>query len=249
MRNLVRPVVAAAVLALFVGSVRADDNLKAVVEKAIKAHGGEEKLSKFQASKIKAKGSMSAMGVDIDFNAEAASQLPDKIRVDLKLEIMGQAINVIQVYDGKKGWVSAQGQLMELEGDQLDELKDQAFGGYVESLVPLIKDKSIKLEPVGEEKVDGKPTVGIKVSAKGHRDIKLFFDKESGMLVKSQSRAKDPAMQEVDAETFYKDYKDVDGVKQPMKLLVKHDGKKYLEAQVTEAKLFEKLDDTTFAKP
>jgi len=249
MRMILRAVVCGIALALFCGTAVAQDDVNAIVEKAIKAHGGEANLSKYKASKLKAKGTMSAMGMDLDFTVDAAAQLPDKMRNEIKLEVMGQAVTIIQLYDGKKGWVSIMGQEKELEGDDLADMKDQLFGDYLDSLVPLLKDKQLKLEMLDEIKVDGKPAVGIKVSAKEHKDTKMYFDKGSGILLKSERRGRDPTMQEVNAETFFRDYKDISGVKQPMKVLVKHDGKKYMEAQITDAKLFEKLDDSEFKKP
>jgi hypothetical protein len=54
---------------------------------------------------------------------------------------------------------------------------------------------------------------------------------------------------EVSQETFFDDYKEVDGVQQPMKLLIKRDSKDYLDAEISEVKLHEKLDDKTFDKP
>jgi hypothetical protein len=249
MRAILLPALSLVSLVALRGPATAQEDAKATVEKAIKAHGGEEKLNKYPASQIKAKGNMNTMGADIEFTVEAASQLPDKMHNEIKLEVMGQALTVIQVYDGKQGWVSVMGQVTELEGDQLDEMKEQMFSDYLDNLVPLLKDKSLKLEVIGDEKVDGKPAAGVKVSAKGHKDTKMYFDKETGLLVKSERRALDDAMQEVNAETFYRDYKDVSGVKQPMKVLVKHDGKKYMDVEVTEVKLLEKLDDSLFKKP
>jgi hypothetical protein len=51
------------------------------------------------------------------------------------------------------------------------------------------------------------------------------------------------------AETFYSDYKKVDGLLIAHKLLIKRDGNKYVDAEVTEVKVSEKLDDSVFAKP
>jgi hypothetical protein len=39
--------------------------------------------------------------------------------------------------------------------------------------------------------------VGVRVQSNGHRDIDLYFDKESGLLVKTESRILDKAQQEV----------------------------------------------------
>ena len=68
--------------------------------------------------------------------------------------------------------------------------------------------------------------------------------------MKSRKKSKDPnGGQEVEAETYYKDYKEINGTKQSMKQLLKHDGKKFLEAEVTDMKLLDKIDPSTFEKP
>ena len=41
----------------------------------------------------------------------------------------------------------------------------------------------------------------------------------------------------------------IDGVKVPMKLLVQHDGKKYIELEVTEYRFVDRIDDAEFARP
>jgi hypothetical protein len=89
------------------------------------------------------------------------------------------------------------------------------------------------------------------VSHQGHRDVSLYFDKETGLLVKSVQtvKAQELGGQEVKQEFFQKDYKEVGGVKVPTKHVFLRDGKKYVEAEGTEIKLLEKLDDGTFGKP
>ena len=248
MRTLFRSGLALTVLTFAGLAVRAQD-AKAVIEKALKAQGGEENLKKYPAARVKAKGTMELMGAEIEFKLDSAVLNPDKFRNEIDIEFMGQKIPIVQVFDGKKGWQSMMGQTMEVEGDQLDELKEEAYTNNLEQLYPLLSDKKFELKLVGEEKVNDKPAVGVKVTCKEHKDITLYFDKESGLLVKSRKKSKDPGGAEVDAETFYSDYKDVNGTKQSMKQLLKHDGKKFLEAEVTDMKLLEKIDPSTFEKP
>jgi hypothetical protein len=55
--------------------------------------------------------------------------------------------------------------------------------------------------------------------------------------------------QEVTQETTYSDYKDMGGIKKAAKTIVKHDGEKLMEMQVTEFKVLDKVDPKTFEKP
>ena len=131
---------------------------------------------------------------------------------------------------------------------ELAEAKEEAYGEWVATLLPLM-DKAFTLAPLGEIRVDQRPAAGVKVSRVGRRDVNLYFDKATGLLVKIEARVKDDDGQEVTEETFLSDYRDVQGTKQAMKTTVKRDGKPYLESEVTECRLAEKLDDGVFAKP
>jgi hypothetical protein len=241
--------IALALFCLLGGRAAADDNIKAVIEKAIKAHGGEQNLSKYQALEQKVKGSVSFQGMELQVSGSLVAQFPDKVREELNLEIMGQNITIVHVFDGKLGWESAMGNTRELGGDELNEMKGNMFENYLGNLVPLLKDKNLTVTLIGDDKVDDKQVIGLKVSAKDQKDIKLYFDKDSGMLLKTERKTLDPSKMEVNSETFYSDYKDFNGVKQPMKQVTKHDGTKFLDLNVTDCKVLEKVDDSNFAKP
>jgi hypothetical protein len=249
MRTLSLALAAALLLALAAGT-RAQDSPEGLVEKAIKAHGGAEKLARLGAMRVKAKGTTELMGQTVAFTAETTTRFPDKMRGEIQFDIAGQKILMVQVRNGDKAWMSAMGQTQELPGPLLDDLKESRYTSQVESLVPLTKDRSFKLEALGEAKVDGKPAKGIKVSSKGHKDVKLYFDQETGLLVKSEHRGLDPTtMKDVVLENLYSDFKDFDGLKQPQKVVVQRDGKKYMAYEVEEVKFPDKFDDALFAKP
>jgi hypothetical protein len=247
----VRHAVLAVGFALVVtGSVRADDaaDARALVEKAIKAQGGQDKLEKFTGHTTKFKGTFHGMGQKLPMVGEVSTQGNDKIRVDIEVEAGGMKFRIVNVIAGDKGWNKIGEETMELDKDQIAEAKEQAHAGWVQSLYPL-KDKQFTLATVGEIKVDDRPALGVKVTSKGHRDVDLYFDKETGLLVKSVTQVKDDGGQEVTEETFPSEYKEVQGTKQPMKFLVKRDGKLYIEGEASEVQLSEKLDASLFAKP
>src|SRR5262249_23596512 len=138
-----------------------------------------------------------------------------------------------------------------LEGDQLKEMKEQAYGGQIGNLWPLLKkDSKFTLSLLGEQQVDGKPAVGVKVASEGHRDIDLYFDKESNMLVKSESRTLHPMkMKKVRTQIYIKESRYFDGPKEPKKLLIDLDGKKSLDLEILKTKSLERGDENEFAKP
>ena len=138
---------------------------------------------------------------------------------------------------------------MDMPAEQLAETKEQAYSGWVATLLPL-KDKAFTLAPFGEIEIAGRKAVGVNVAREGRRPINLFFDKETLRLVKTESRVRDETTgQEVTEESTYSEYKLVEGAQQAMKVTVKRDSKPHAEVEVTEFKPSEKLDDSVFAKP
>jgi hypothetical protein len=250
-----RLVCLAAVLAVVAaGAARADDKAdsKAVIEKAIKAAGGEDNLAKFKAFTFKMKGKWYGMGDGIDYTGEVVVEVPDKSRVKIDTGVGDMKFTIINVSNGDKVWTKFNDQTTAVDDkDQIKEAKEERYADRVQSLLPLVKEKGFKLEALGEVKVDGKPAVGVRVSHEGQRDINLFFDKESGLLVKSERTVKDfmAGGNEQQQESLFSDYKEIGGVKHALKLVVNRDGKKYVDAEMSDFEIKDKIDAALFDKP
>jgi hypothetical protein len=230
------------------GFVRADDQAQAVIDKAVKAKGGEEALAKYKGMTSKGKGMFYGMGDGIPFTVETAEAFPNKAKQAVAAEVGGSPFKMTTVLAGDKGWINTNGDTVDLEKDKLDDQKAAAHAAWVVTLTPL-KDSAFTFKLLGDSKVGDKDVVGVKVSYKGQPDVNLYFDKTSGLLVKSENKSKDMSGQEVNQEITYSDYKEVDGIQEPMKVSIKHDNQKFIEREVLEMKHHEKLEDGAFAKP
>jgi hypothetical protein len=252
MRTLLGGLLAVSLLALGANLGRTDDadTVKAVLDKAIKAIGGEEKLTKLQALTLKGKGTFHEEGRQMPFTGVWQTQGIDKSRSSSTVDVKGIKNTEVRILNGNKGWSKSNDDKAEDFSDaDLTEEKESAYLNYVTTLAPL-KGKNFTLTSLGESKVDDRPVIGIKVSSKGHRDIKLFFDKETGLLAKSERPVKEVEKKKMyTEEILFSDYKEADGIKVAMKYILKWDGKVQIETEMTEAKAEEKLDDKTFAKP
>jgi hypothetical protein len=223
-----------------------------VVDRAIKAHGGAATLAKYPAAIMTGKGTFYGLGAGMPFNGRWAVEGADKMKFTLDMTIQDKPFKIIEVINGKKGWVKIQDmETMEMKKDQLDEEHEEIYAGWVATLAPLAQGKGFKLAPLGDVKVDGKDALGVKVEHPGHRDVNLFFDKKSGLLVKSESVIKDieAGGKEMTQETLYRKYKTVEGLKQPTDILVNRDGKRYVEAEFTDVQLQQRLDDSELSRP
>jgi hypothetical protein len=249
MRKLAMGFLAVALVLGTTSISRAQDEPKAILEKAIKAHGGAEKLGKLKAVQAKSKGTIQLLG-GLDFTQEMTTSFDGKFKEVMNLEANGQKINVVTVYNGQKASLTVNGMDQQLPEKVMDELKEASYAIKAARMVPLLTDPMYMLSALAETKVNDKPVVGVKVSSKGHRDINLYFDKDTGLLAKTESRKLDgQTMQEVDEERIVTEYQDVDGQKTAKKLVVNHDGKKFMELEVSEVKFLDKVDDSEFQKP
>ncbi len=219
------------------------DSPQAVIDKALKASGGRDVLEKYKGQTWKEKGNYHGMGNAQAYTGTFAFQWPDKYKMDIE-----GAFTI--VVDGNKGWVTAGGQTMEMSKEQLANTREDLYAERVISLVPL-KDKAYKLAPLGEMKIGEHMAVGVKVAREGHKVVNLWFDKDSGLLVKSETttKAEEQGGKEVNQESVYSDYKEIKGMKIASKTVIKRDGKLYVEAENYDIEPQESLPAATFAKP
>jgi hypothetical protein len=234
---------------LLAAGARAEDETRAILAKAIKAHGGEKAQDKFKAGQTKTKGKLEILG-GIEFTEESSFMLPDKFKETMEMTVMGEKVRVVTVYNGKKAIIEANGKEVEVDDKIKDSLKDALYAMKVGQLVSLVKDKGFELSALGEVKVEGKAAVGVRVASKGRKDISLYFNKETGLLAKVEHRTIDPMNgNEITEERIITEYTKTDGVPTPKRLTIKHDGEKFMELEVLETKRLEKIDDTEFDKP
>jgi hypothetical protein len=224
---------------------------QAVIDKAVKAMGGADKLAKYHAVTGKGKGTFSGLGQTVACTVAGVAQLPRQRRMEIDFEFLGANIGYLQVLDGAHGWLRIRGNTDDMDKEQLTAAQEEAYAEWVVSLVPLLKKGgAFTLTALKETEVKGQPAVGVKVASRGHHDVELYFDKDSGLLVKSKSHGRDlRSGNEFEQEAFYRDYKPFEGVQRATRRLVKRDGKEFLNIEFTEVKLLEKAADKDFAKP
>src|SRR5947209_7066910 len=146
MRTSLAVALAGLVALAAVHAVRADNpkQARAVIDKAIKASGGAEKLAKYQGVTFKQKGTYYGMGDGLPYTANYTVQWPDKIRTEIE-SVFTTALN------GDKGWIEMNGESKEMSKEQLAEEKEEQYARWVATLRPLT-EKGFTLTPLGESK-------------------------------------------------------------------------------------------------
>jgi hypothetical protein len=247
MRTVLIPSLVAGLL-LAAGSVGRADDVQAILDKAVKAHGGADKLAKHGAIQTKSKGTIDVAG-GVSFTSESTVQPPGQLKEVVQAEVMGQTVTVTTVFDRDKGWIQAGTVNKDMDENLIKVMKETLYLTEMGQVVSL-KDRKAELSLVGDDTVEGRAVVGIRVAPKDHKEVNLYFDKKTGLLAKLAWRPTDPMTgAEVGEERIIQEYQEVDGRQVAKKLLINRDGKKYLEAEVLEIKFLDKVDDSTFAKP
>ena len=227
-----------------------DKDLRAIIDNAVKAHGGKANLAKYPAKIMKGDGKYHGLGEAVDFSLEISSQ-NNQWRFGMDMKIMGFDLKLISVVNGDKSWEQVNDDVKDMPADHLAEHKEQMHASAVISLLPLEK-KDYKLSPLGDVKVGDQLAAGVRVSKEGRRDVNLFFDKAKGHLVKSEYMIKDikgSGEQEISQTIFYFDYKEFQGPRLPSRMVIERDAKKFVDIHLTDIQLLERLDDSTFDRP
>lgn len=235
------------IVLLPLAQVRGDDEaeLTTIINKAVQAAGGLEVLEKLQKQKGKEEGTFHGGEEAMPFTATFASDVPNNFR----MEVVGVFTIVL---NGDKAWVRAGGATQPLDERQLKEQQEEQQIGWVLSLVPLVKQGDLfKLARIDGKTVDDRETVGLKVQREGHRDVAMFFDAESYDLIKAEYKMKAPerGYEEVDQEVIFKEFKDVQGARMATEVVILRDGRKYLEATLSDIEPVDEFPDETFAEP
>jgi hypothetical protein len=242
---------AAVVLTGLMNPVRAEDKKDAgpIIDKAIKALGGMEKLGTARSMQTKSKGTISFGGDDNKFSSETTIQLPGKFRNAFEGEFMGNKVTGATVMDGNKGWRKFNDDVTEFDKDGVANERRNVYMQVIPALVIPLKLKIFKVEVAGEEKVDGKDAAVLKVTGPEGKDFKIYFDKESGLPVKTAGNVAGFDGSDAVQETTFSDYKDFDGIKKATKTVTKRGGEKFMTMEVTDFKVLKDVDPKTFEAP
>jgi hypothetical protein len=251
MRRALLPLLSLALLLNFTTSSRAADDVKDIINKAIKAHGGKEAMKKYKAGKGTNKGKVTVPGLgEVEIKQEMVYMLPDKFKESVELEVAGMTINVVTIVKGDKISIEAGGMKVPITDAYKKVFKEARHLLKVGRLFPLVEEKGFKLESLGEMKVEDKPAIGVRVSFEGQKDINLYFYKDSHLIAKTEARSVDPMTeQEYSEERIVAEYhkEKKDGMAMPKTVIVKRDGKQYAKMEV-DMKYLEKVDDSEFDK-
>jgi len=219
----------------------------AVIEKYLAAIGGRDALGKLTSRRSTGTVSVSGPAGDIPGQIELDAKLPNKIRVMMTLDLTalgaGQ-LPIEQRFDGTAGIVlnPMQGN-SDISGLQLDSMRNNMFP------TPLLTYRTLgmTLAPLAGDTIGGKTTVGLLLTPKSGAPVKLYFDPQTGLLLRTTTKISSPDLGELDQTSDVSDYRDVDGVKVPF-VVVNTNPAQTVRVVLTRVEHNVALDDKLFGR-
>lgn len=233
--------------------IQADDSIdpKALVQKAIQAHGGAKALKKYVAAEQTIEGTVDVMGQELKLVGNWWVQHPGYMKNEMLITVGENQLSFVNVVAKDQGWISVNGMTQEMPMDMLESAQQEVHASNLSRLIPLL-DTVNKLKSLGEKKIADKPAIGIRVSNKKYKDVDLYFDKKTNLLAQMEVEIKDfmQGGKMVKQALIFGDYKkDNAGLQQPTTVILKRGGETYLEGKVTKSKAMEKIDKSVFKEP
>lgn len=205
---------------------------KEVIEKYLNSIGGRDALAKVEDRTTIMRGT--AMGQSITMIVK--QKAPNKFRQEMKAGAMEQVV----IFDGEKGSMTAMNQKIEIKDKELESIKIEANMEFM--LDP--ESYGIKLFYEGTEKIDGKDADKIKMVLPSGLRWFAYFDSESGTKLKEEKEMQ-TQMGLMNQTLSFSDYKEVDGVKYPYKIVQSIAGQT-IEVTVSSIKVNKGLADDIF---
>jgi outer membrane lipoprotein-sorting protein len=230
-------------LGLLLAPIAHAQTVDELLAKHYEACGGLDKMKAVNTMRVTGTITMGP-GMEAPFTMER--KRPGMRRMEFTL----QGMTGIQAFDGNKTWsvmpfMGKKDPEVGTEEDNKNARDDADFDG---ALVDY-KAKGHTIELMGKEPVEGADAYKLKVTKKNGNIEYDYLDAETYLLVKTEGKVKRRGT-ELDGETTFSDYKEVDGLMQPFSM---ESGAKEMPQKqkltFTKIELNVPLDDSRFAVP
>lgn len=209
-------------------------NVEQVLERYVQAVGGREAIEKVNTRVLKG----SRVGADgVLVPEEVYSKAPNKLLV-----ITSYPKQVFRTgFNGSQGWARSNETARDLPTEVLAQIRREAEF-YKETR---LKELYSKLVVAGRAMVGEREAFVVEATlADGGSPEKLYFDVQTGLLVRKYSEAK-TVLGQFPTQTDYEDYREVDGVKLPFTIRWSIPGRSW-GRKITEVKQNVPLNDAQF---
>lgn len=247
MRSLVWTVSVAGMILLYAGAAAAED-ARALLERAIEAHGGAARLERTKKGYLKGKVEASQGNVASKYELEETFDLPARYRRTFNGSDNDTPFHLDMAFTGKEGWVR-KGDGPAHDGSVREQLTLVQHWHAILAMLLLLRGKDIDLTPLPDETKEGRAFAGLRAASRqGSSDV--YFDKSTGLLARSK-RVMPELLggKEATVESFYDDYRDIQGIHYPMKIRTVAGDAFVTTVTLSVVEFRDQIDDSIFLNP
>jgi outer membrane lipoprotein-sorting protein len=207
-----------------------------LIDNYIQALGGASAIQKVSSRVAQGSANVGGRQTPIDI----FEKNPDK-RISLMHSGNG---DIVTAYNGQEGWLAAPGRpSRDMNSSEIEAAKLDADLHFATDMKAMFGE----LRVLDEERVGDQSTYVVSAARQGQPPVKLYFDEQSGLLVRELRYAESPLGLNP-TEIDYADYRAVDGVKTPFRWTVARPNGRFT-IQLEQVKQNVPIDDVKFARP
>ena len=180
-----------------------------LIDKFVKALGGKEALEKLTSRTSKGKIEIAAFNVSGTFEAQNKNPNLTSMNADLT----GAGV-FKSGFDGTVAW----------EANPMIGLREKAGTELADARLEAVFHRELRMKELfptmvvkGKQQVAGKDAWVVLATPKEGSPITMYFDAQSGLVLRDDAERESPEGK-VPIQTYYEDYREVDGIKMPFKM-------------------------------
>jgi len=218
---------------------------KQLVQQAIQALGGDAYLNvrdvtcSGRASQFGHSGELTGYEEFFDY-----TKLPDKERTEFSSKR-----NIIEVYNGDKGWILDRGGVQEAPEEALREREDNQKKDIDAILRTRIKEPGMIPRYAGPDVVDLKEADWVELVDSEGRTIRIAFDHATHLPLRKVVITRDPSTRlRMEEKEYYSNYHTIQGLETPFQSAADRNGLKISQVFIKECQYNTGLSDSLFTK-
>ena len=227
-------------------SPKAEAAARAVLEAALAAKGGAEKLAALKTLSWKGKATLNLPNGKVPAQVEKRYVAPDKLRLDMVIEMGGAKMSITTALAGDIGWAQERrpdgARTIEFPASEVEAGKAQIWRDQ-DFVLLRHREKGTTVAPLDDVDLDGVKHHAIRLTAADGKSVVLLIDKKSKRLVGMTYEE-----QGVSAEERFGNYKAVNGLQVAQSRRTKS-AQVDLDTTVTDIKVNEAIDPAIYKKP
>lgn len=219
-----------------------------VVERAIRALGGREKVATLKSASWTI---IWDPGTPTERKHRITARGYDQFRKEMEYRKNGKVESSLYILNKDVGWRrDADGGVVSLPPAMLATNKEHNYALRLGDLLPFLAEAQASLTLTGEATIDQWTVTGLRVERPDYPAVQLFFEKASGLLLRSETQLS-PRPDGTRSTLVYQfeEYRACDGLQRYTRLITRLDDQPDAVGHIRDYQILDPEDDRPFDKP